>query len=751
MASDSPPPSGLVEFQPTMPNYVYNPLNSAEAEIRLLAVEFNAKHVLRRINAPLLVGSLKKYYLPIPTLSRTQRMIRSARLPTFFALSYVWGDPTRTHDIIIDDKRLRITENLYTALRELQPSSLGFIWIWADAICINQDDLAERSAQVLLMREIYHSAADVKIWLGPSNENWMRCLRFISNLTEGSFISDVDSLPNAPTVDNNVEEMIMKAVMIPSGALARGVIGFGQSIIEVLDILDPPGLDEKAEMVQEEDGELSLHQEMIRKFVKWKPPTRYLKRVENESFVEVADLIDRVFIRNCTWFERMWVVQELGVADDATFIASGGRSVSWSNLIRCVCYLHYTLHAPVKSIRNVIGMEKIRQGWNGRKRQPLRDLIRECRYRRATDPRDKIFSLLGLMGDKLNAYLKPDYSKSVREVYANVALHFIAQSESLDPLCSWQTFGRQNELPSWVPDYSLDQDLAPCPLVAIDGGSSIYNSSGHNHRYKYSRMDVAVTHESWSHLRTVGLCIDLVAVLSDPLQNSEPFGHTERLWNSTIRAAEGYLGGLTNDVKACLEGISSAVEKYSEYWTSLGDSSKYLDATDHLSKYTRSPDRGSKESIVTDGKTLYLESIEPNLSPHDNYIVDAYAQTLLCGRKSARERISKEDIRIFMNLGEATNSKRAEILTTASNAFEAGMRKRSIAVTRNGYIGAVPHNTQSGDFICVLFGCSVPVVVRKRGQEYLFIGESYLHGFMDAEALVLEMKGELNEQDFVLT
>jgi hypothetical protein len=403
MASDSLFPSSPVESKPALPNYVYDPLDSAGAEIRLLTVEFNAKQILRRINAPPLVGSLTKYYLPISTLSRTQRMIRSARLPPFFALSYVWGDPTRTHDIIIDGKRLPITENLYTALQELQPSSLGFIRIWADAVCICQDDLAERSVQVLLMREIYHSAADVKIWLGPSNEDWMRCLRFISKLTEGSFISDVDSLPNAPTVDNALEEMTMKAVMIPSGALARGVIGFGQSIMEVLDILDPAGLDEKTEMVQEDDGELSLHQETIEKFVKWKPPTRYLKRVENENFVEVADLIDRIFLQNCTWFERMWVVQELGVADRATVIASGGRSVFWSDLLRCVCYLHYTLHAPVQNIRKVIGMEKIRQGWNNRKRQPLRDLIRECRHRRATDPRDKIFSLLGLMGDKLNS------------------------------------------------------------------------------------------------------------------------------------------------------------------------------------------------------------------------------------------------------------------------------------------------------------------------------------------------------------
>lgn len=87
----------------------------------------------------------------------------------------------------------------------------------------------------------------------------MRCLRFISNLTKGSFISNVDSLSNAPIVDNNVKEMIMKAVIILSRALAYRVIRFRQSIIKVLDILDLLGLDEKAEMVHKEDGELLLY------------------------------------------------------------------------------------------------------------------------------------------------------------------------------------------------------------------------------------------------------------------------------------------------------------------------------------------------------------------------------------------------------------------------------------------------------------------------------------------------------------
>lgn len=92
---------------------------------------------------------MKNSYLPHYTLTRSERLLRSARIPPIYALSYVWSDPTRTREIIIDKQRLPITEKLHRALSDLQGSSKVKINIWVDAICINQDDVAERSAQIL--------------------------------------------------------------------------------------------------------------------------------------------------------------------------------------------------------------------------------------------------------------------------------------------------------------------------------------------------------------------------------------------------------------------------------------------------------------------------------------------------------------------------------------------------------------------------------------------------------------------------
>lgn len=93
------------------------------------------------------------------------------------------GDPAKTHKIIIDGKYLPITASLYSALRQLQVQSTVEIWVWADAICINQQDLAERSVQVQLMRQIYHNAGTVLIWLGLSSEQSWRCMSFLADLT----------------------------------------------------------------------------------------------------------------------------------------------------------------------------------------------------------------------------------------------------------------------------------------------------------------------------------------------------------------------------------------------------------------------------------------------------------------------------------------------------------------------------------------------------------------------------------------
>jgi hypothetical protein len=85
------------------------------------------------------------------------------------ALSYVWGDPTKTRPILVNGFHFEITENLHAALCSLRYRSIELLWI--DAVCINQRDQQERGHQVRSMAKIYGRAHRVIVWLGEAADN----------------------------------------------------------------------------------------------------------------------------------------------------------------------------------------------------------------------------------------------------------------------------------------------------------------------------------------------------------------------------------------------------------------------------------------------------------------------------------------------------------------------------------------------------------------------------------------------------
>ncbi|TPX06859.1 uncharacterized protein E0L32_002355 [Thyridium curvatum] len=140
-------------MQSLMP-YEYAPLQH-DSSIRLLLLNPSQDH-----NADL-TGSLL-----YTTLSEADADI----INPYSALSYVWGSPQRSHSIIIDGRRHGITASLDAALRDMRDQSRQHR-IWADALCINQDDVEERSRQVRIMGTIYATARNTIIHLGGLTPN----------------------------------------------------------------------------------------------------------------------------------------------------------------------------------------------------------------------------------------------------------------------------------------------------------------------------------------------------------------------------------------------------------------------------------------------------------------------------------------------------------------------------------------------------------------------------------------------------
>ncbi|MCJ1460162.1 hypothetical protein MMC28_010541 [Mycoblastus sanguinarius] len=90
--------------------------------------------------------------------------------PGFAALSYVWGDLTETRTIRLQGVTFTITKSLHDALRSIRSHLPNMSTLWVDALCVNQQDLAERSRQVRQMQFIYSHAKHTIIWFGPGDE-----------------------------------------------------------------------------------------------------------------------------------------------------------------------------------------------------------------------------------------------------------------------------------------------------------------------------------------------------------------------------------------------------------------------------------------------------------------------------------------------------------------------------------------------------------------------------------------------------
>ena len=85
--------------------------------------------------------------------------------PQYECVSYVWGNPEPVRSATINEQCVIIQKNLYDALRYIR-SKTKTVVVWADAICINQSDVDEKSYQVAMMAEIYRQCSKVYIWLG---------------------------------------------------------------------------------------------------------------------------------------------------------------------------------------------------------------------------------------------------------------------------------------------------------------------------------------------------------------------------------------------------------------------------------------------------------------------------------------------------------------------------------------------------------------------------------------------------------
>lgn len=174
--------------------YSYQPSDASGNVIRILVLSDDANDAAQ-IRCALVQLSLGDKTLTaggIPAkLTYEFLLIRSA--PTSYAvLSYTWGDMQKKASINLDGHQFPVTTNLEAALRQMRKRAQPPIkqeythhesYWWIDAVCINQEDLAERNHQAAIMRRIYKSASSVQVWLGAAADQSDMAMTVISQLT----------------------------------------------------------------------------------------------------------------------------------------------------------------------------------------------------------------------------------------------------------------------------------------------------------------------------------------------------------------------------------------------------------------------------------------------------------------------------------------------------------------------------------------------------------------------------------------
>jgi hypothetical protein len=140
-------------------SHVYKPLTSVSGRsntIRLLRI------------LPVSSTSPSTIHCKIDRFSLGESLVYSA-------VFYVWGSVAELKTLVVNNQRMAVRPNIWHFLHQLREEQHDGL-LWVDAICINQDDVEERSQQVAIMGQIYSGAEDVKVWLGYRDERIPRLL-----------------------------------------------------------------------------------------------------------------------------------------------------------------------------------------------------------------------------------------------------------------------------------------------------------------------------------------------------------------------------------------------------------------------------------------------------------------------------------------------------------------------------------------------------------------------------------------------
>ncbi|KAI0476378.1 heterokaryon incompatibility protein-domain-containing protein [Xylariaceae sp. FL0804] len=443
------------------------------------------------------------------------------------------------------------------------------------------------------------------------------------------------------------------------------------------------------------------------------------------------------------WWGRAWILQETVLARRANFCC--GRTVISDvdvfNHARALAAVWDEVYAAVATVQgedmnmatyhNLGGMDRLRSA----RMRGIIFPIMACHYRtmstQVTDPRDAIFSKLGMASD--GYIVNPSYTEPVPKVYTDLVLNHIRATRTLEMIHLDARPRAVPGLPTWVPDFTAK--FAANPLQPDHRGNpksdfALYSAS--LDRSAAPPVDVEEEEEQEGGAPTPGptpapprkvLCcggypLDTV----DGVARSE-----ERSW-AGVEPARAAAPPRRPSGARCAYGSDADV--FEALWRAvLGNQTLGLE--------TPSPETGlvlAREWIgsIGGGGGGGGAGVGRRRSRFDEY----------CAAMTGFE-VFGRTVGARMGAAAAAAGGAAPVHFAANERLDVqgavakAMKFRRLLTTAGaGYAGVGPCDTEPGDVVAVLLGCSVPLLLRPAARGgHTVVGEVYLHGVMHGEAM----------------
>lgn len=338
----------------------------------------------------------------------------------------------------------------------------------------------------------------------------------------------------------------------------------------------------------------------------------------------------------------------------------------------------------------------------------------------ASDKRDLVYGFLGLIEPSLAKSIKPDYTLDARSVYTWTAKAAIGVSNNLEILRHCNPLS--GNVPTRVPDWTW-----PRPR-----GSQLHR------QFDASKgLQMEASFIEFSGLRCKGIILDKVS------------GFTVR------RRASNEPGGLEYAVNSGQfpEQAASAYGEKEATRTALRCA---------LAAATDDPEDPKHEAIFhipwdfNHGlpqfkKRGWIKFVEQR---------EFYFKWAEWFQSNAKFPIGNQILEDFFNPRNNAMPADAsyEDCCESYDAFIHIIQGRRFSVSSKEYFGWIPesmrrgdeYQVQVGDLFCTISGCSMPIILRECGRFYKVIGEGYLQGYMEGQAVEILESGLYQSEDFII-